>query len=326
MNSIILEVFIGLILTYLLYSMFATIIMEVIASTLGLRAENLHYALKRMLMDEKVEDNIWTRYFQRTLNSFTQIFGKSPTHTNPKLFDDFINQPVIKYLGNGGSLITNRTPSYLTSETFSKALIDSLKGDPEDFEELETSTILEMNILNMPEKSDTRKFLYSLLRDSDRDVQKFKLKLEMWFDDTMERAKGWYKRTTQLFIFIISFGLVVIFNVDTIHIAKRLSQDEVIRKEYLKLAEHTATSKNSLNTSLGNLLQKTNHLNYLLEQPQFCAKVEKNWLGLALSILALSLGAPFWFDLLNKFVKLKSGFFKSSDDESEKKTIINRVG
>ena len=52
-GSVALDVVIGLIFIYLLFSLFGTIIMEIINSLLGLRARNLRYALRRMLMDEK---------------------------------------------------------------------------------------------------------------------------------------------------------------------------------------------------------------------------------------------------------------------------------
>ncbi|HEY5917548.1 MAG TPA: hypothetical protein VIU13_09115, partial [Chryseolinea sp.] len=52
-DNVALDVVIGLVFIYLLYSLFATVIMEIISSTFGLRARNLSYALRRMLMDEK---------------------------------------------------------------------------------------------------------------------------------------------------------------------------------------------------------------------------------------------------------------------------------
>jgi hypothetical protein len=54
-NSVALDVVIGLIFIYLLYSLLATVISEMIASVLGLRARNLKVAINRMLNDEKVQ-------------------------------------------------------------------------------------------------------------------------------------------------------------------------------------------------------------------------------------------------------------------------------
>ena len=52
-NSVALDVVIGLVLFYLLYSLLATVLSELIATWLGLRARNLKEAIDRMLNDER---------------------------------------------------------------------------------------------------------------------------------------------------------------------------------------------------------------------------------------------------------------------------------
>src|SRR5689334_15614425 len=121
-GNIALDIVIGLVFVYLLYSMYATVLMEIIAATFGLRARNLCYALRRMLMDEihvagkdnskKNPGRLWT--------SIIQFTGKAPNLHNDHLYNKFFEQPSIKYLSSGG---LNNKPSYLTPENFSKALI-----------------------------------------------------------------------------------------------------------------------------------------------------------------------------------------------------------
>jgi hypothetical protein len=56
--------------------------------------------------------------------------------------------------------------------------------------------------------------------------------------------------------------------------------------------------------------------------------------GYLLTVLAISLGAPFWFDILNKLVRLRtsnkvateSASGSGGPDRSEKRAILNRVG
>ena len=50
-GSVALDVVIGLVFIYLLYSLLATVICEIIATYWGLRARNLLYAIGRMLED-----------------------------------------------------------------------------------------------------------------------------------------------------------------------------------------------------------------------------------------------------------------------------------
>ncbi|MEP7343938.1 MAG: hypothetical protein ABI877_01665 [Gemmatimonadaceae bacterium] len=47
--------------------------------------------------------------------------------------------------------------------------------------------------------------------------------------------------------------------------------------------------------------------------------VKKGWLGLLITAFAISLGAPFWFDLLNKVVSLRSSGAKPEESEEERK-------
>jgi len=347
-QHIVLDVFIGLSLTYLLYSMYASIAMEVISSSLGLRAENLHYALKRMLMDEKSDVGMIEGYLLRTLNSFTQMVGMTANMKNPELFDTFINQPTIKYLSNGGSLITNRSASYIHAEFFSKALIDSLQVDEEG---LDLASRLELgflkreeNLLEHKQDSETLQYIRSLFKDADRDVQKFRYMLERWFDDSMERAAGWYKKTTQLIIFIIGIVLTLYFDLDTLQIARKLSTDAESRAAVVEIAKGLPAEKPE--ASLKTIQEETSKLRYILvpeNKDEASAKLPL-WKklkrmaspGYLLTILALSLGAPFWFDLLNKFVGLRSAqavtqpappaYPSVSEAVSDRNKKINRIG
>ncbi|WP_299362124.1 hypothetical protein [Winogradskyella sp.] len=261
-GSVAIDVVIGLVFIYLLYSLFATVIMEIVNSFLGLRARNLRYTLRRMLMDEKefkTKNNFKRKIFRLIINNFLKISGKAYNLRRPELFNDFYNQPSIKYLGGGG--LWNK-PSYIDAQTFSKALLDSIKSlgakdidDPlekikEGIEKIsldrakttQNSWVEDVTIqaneffkkklkTNTKIASSTQKHLKSLLEDANNDLQKFKFLLEQWFDDTMERSTGWFKRRVQYFLFIIGFFLAVSFNADTLDIIKKLSNDPDAREQ-----------------------------------------------------------------------------------------------
>jgi hypothetical protein len=60
---------------------------------------------------------------------------------------------------------------------------------------------------------------------------------ERWFNDTMDRASGWYKRTMQYWALTIGLLLGVIFNVDTVAIATRLWIQPTLRQSSVAAAE-----------------------------------------------------------------------------------------
>ena len=55
-GSVAVDIAIGLIFVFLLYSLLASIVQEIIATFLGLRARNLKHAIRRMLQDDDVNN------------------------------------------------------------------------------------------------------------------------------------------------------------------------------------------------------------------------------------------------------------------------------
>jgi|GEM_PF-2491225 hypothetical protein len=84
--------------------------------------------------------------------------------------------------------------------------------------------------------SETVRFICALLDDAQNDLEKFKASLEQWYDDTMERVTGWYKRRTQIINFFVGLGIAVAFNADTLSIVSVLSKDTNARAQMVQLA------------------------------------------------------------------------------------------
>lgn len=308
-GSVALDVVIGLVFVYLLYSLLATVICEIIATNLGLRARNLHLAVRRMLEDSAVTSEWKLIAF---FKSFGETFNNFFANPNGPAGCAFFNLPAIKYLAKN-SLFSK--PSYITRQTFSKAMMELFRryGDPDktDLENIQKVlegdvnyskgineiksiirsklkvqpplkkikynairrqikqlvdaapnrklTLVEQKVLGKikevvnSKKEDkaalyeidellhlfgheTRSHLTSLLKEANNDLLKFRLLLEQWFDDTMERATGWYKYNVQLLLLIIGFFLAVFFNANTIDIAKKLAVDKDARDKIVDLA------------------------------------------------------------------------------------------
>jgi hypothetical protein len=237
-GNVALDVVIGIVFVYLLYSLYATIAMELITSVLELRSKNLRFAIKRMLADEKTYSNDFKKAMANVATTFLRSMGRSANIGDKDLYEKFMNQPNIKFLGSGG---LGGKPSYLTADNFSKALIDSIRIDDPEFNLMTTIGIGVETKLK--DGSATKEHLVSLMRDANNDPVKFKILLENWFNDTMERATGWFKQTTQVALLIIGFVLAISFNVDSITIIKKLSKDKDAREQMVKLA--TEFTKNN---------------------------------------------------------------------------------
>lgn len=272
-GSIILDIVIGLVFIFLIYSLLATIINEIIATFLGLRARNLRTAIWRMLENNppsKKEMNQKEKLYQYLKDSWNFFMGIfSPK--KGKLLKEFYNQPTIKYLANSWFF---SKPSYINPSDFSKSILDILKSEGEGTKDLDkiknalTQPSGKIDLFKAIEKlinegrttdeaqivsaikqvvqqkhkniklfdGDTRDHVLSLLNDAQDDLVKFKIYLEYWFDNTMDRAVGWYKRKTQLNLLIIGFIIASIFNINIIEIAGKLSKDKDARDQMVQMA------------------------------------------------------------------------------------------
>lgn len=181
-------------------------------------------------------------------------------------------------------------------------------------------------------------------------LRKFNDQVEAWFNNAMDRVSGWYQRRTRWMLFAIAVLFSAALNVDTVAICRQLSSDSVMRAAAVKTAEAYAAQQSSTpptaqglgDDQLGQNLEQVSsavqgldHLGIPLgwagKQPVavnaaivppsdksqsstsamfYATKV----FGLLVTAFAASLGAPFWFDVLNKFIAIR-GVGKAPDEE-----------
>lgn len=286
-NNIVLDVAIGLVFIYLLYSLLATVIQELIASKLAFRSKVLEKSIIRMLEDGKATSNKMP--FIDRLMAFRHLFGKFNHLTDKPIATWFYAHPLIKYLGEDNFY---SKPAYLSAQNFSKVITDLLKGASDtannEIQQINDS-IMQGKIFHLPIdvnndklspaiaairsqlslnatetyvinpedtvqlNADTTLFLQSLWKESGADIEKFKKKLEGWFDDTMERTSGWYKRYVKYILFVVGLGLAIGFNVDSVKITKKLMHDPKLREQMVQNANTFLEKNKQLSTQLQNV-------------------------------------------------------------------------
>jgi hypothetical protein len=166
--------------------------------------------------------------------------------------------------------------------------------------------------------------LQTFLKQANHNLGQWRAQVEGWFDDKMDRLSGWYKRRTQLILFVIGLVLVFTLNADTLLFARTIWRDASLRDAITAQAQKFSQSpvcqdseatKNNPATCVTTILDKVKALNIPLGwsnkpgDPRHPNDGSDWWLkivGLVLTAVALTLGAPFWFDLLNKFVNFRA--------------------
>jgi hypothetical protein len=263
-NNVALDVFIGLVFVFLLYSLLATILQEMISTKLAFRSKVLEKAIIRMLEDGKATtaNGFWSR-----LKSFAHLLGKPNLLKDKTITPWFYAHPLIRYLGEDNFY---SKPAYISPQNFSKVIVDLLKGfGKDDVNEVQTisDSINNGKIYKLPINlesdkknpavkallfqnqdtvvsaldtvdinTDTALFLRSLWLESNADLEIFKQKLESWFNDTMDRCSGWYKRYNRVILFILGLIMAIFFNVDTIAIHSILAKDKTARDQLVQMA------------------------------------------------------------------------------------------
>jgi hypothetical protein len=277
-DSPILDISIGLVLVYLLLALICSIGSELIATyVLKLRSRTLRDGIRTLLDGDSSNANMRALYAE----------------------------PFMKSLG--------KDPSYVPARRFAKALL--AVGDIK----LDAATAKITN--SLPAGSHLEKQVGVLIAEADGDIEKLEGKLATWFDDSMERVSGWYKRRSQIIVAALAIGIVGALNADTLTLIKALEVDPGLRDQVVQAAVAEAKSDETLTQDLPQVQRSLAQLDLPLrgwiarsdtlddprEAPDWGWSLPYKFVGLALTAAAVSLGAPFWFDLLKRAVNLRSG-------------------
>lgn len=291
----ILDVAIGVIFVYILVSIVCTAIREGIEAGMKTRAVYLERGL-RDLLHEKTSDGTVRKLYEHPL-----IFGLfSGDYRNPK-----------SRIGLGYNL-----PSYIPARSFATALMDlaargaatdAVSADPNGPRvSLESIRANVANLQNPP----LQRVLLSAIDTAQGDLNRVQANIEAWFDSAMDRISGAYKRSTQWIILVIAIGVTVGLNVNTLAIANFLFLNEEARTVLVQTAIKDTKGTSDL-TKLG--------LPIGWEDRKGDVGLD-DIVGWLLTAFAATLGAPFWFDVLNKVMVIRSTVKpheKSPEESSE---------
>ena len=101
-----------------------------------------------------------------------------------------------------------------------------------------------MSIIH-PRFKQTMRVLLSPLDEPDAQLESMLTRAQQatvdWFNSSMDRLSGWYKRRAQWVAGIIGIGLVLLFNTDSLYLANQLWRDTVLRDTLASQATQVAS-------------------------------------------------------------------------------------
>jgi len=163
---------------------------------------------------------------------------------------------------------------------------------------------------------ELRTAILTLIDEADGDLDRARRNIEDWYDAMMGRVSGWYKRHTTVLMLALGCLVAAGINADTVTIATALSNDAALRSAVVSAAEQRAATPLTAPVTDGAVDSLSLPLGWVgataqnAADPRRIPGTAQGWLlkvfGILLTGLAISQGSPFWFDLLNKFIIVRS--------------------
>jgi hypothetical protein len=279
-NSTVLDVAIGLIFTFLAISLAVSAIVEALASAMKWRSNTLLSGIKELLNDPNFDGLALAIYNHALVNP--QDTGKAT------------EQKDLKYI-----------PAYMEPKQFADAFIDIAKITQDSPERIKSA--IDASISD----GQLNGLLKGMVDRCSGDLGKMRDEIADWFDNGMDRVGGVYKRKTQLWSFAVALALAVALNVSSINVGEALWLQPMLAR--------TIASSPELNPT--DALEKLKGLDFPIGWSQSELANLSTWKGFdatlsswrgfemlagwLLTAAATLFGAPFWFDMLEQFVRLK---------------------
>jgi hypothetical protein len=315
----VLEVVISLVVVYFLMSTLVSFCNELIAMVVNSRGKILYKSLQNLLDESKEDDD-----------SFISKIYKSK----------FVNHLSSKFsIANK----INKKPSYIGTENFASALIDEIqkgvgkKSYARDFDELKKKIeALKDSFI----KTKLQEIITELEETQQASITAIKKKISEWYDSYMLTVTEVYKNYVRFWIFGISFFITFAMNIDSLVLIEYFYENKEKREVMISFAENVGKDDYKINDSLTGdarveeikKLKKvvvddfnafdlpygwkkgmSNTLQYekkVLNNPTKDSSFKKI-IGLFLTTISLTLGAPFWYQLMVNLLALRKSIVQN---------------
>jgi hypothetical protein len=334
----VLDVAFGITFFFALLALVASSIQEIIAAVLSTRGKVLQQMLIQILADAPVQT--------APPAAPSQVADLAARVIAHPLISGVATANLPAWLSR--RLNSVQLPSYVPSGNFATALIETLRAGHD--ETLAVGSQISRAIALLPETSPVKRVLQGFAVETKGDLDALRARIQLWYDDAMDRASGVYKRFAQYMLLVIGLGLALAINADVISIADTLWHDKTARDVVATAAQQYIDSHPELTSALKVPPPATGKA-----QPADAAKAEAaraaaddakaaadaalaqirdaggivnklpvplGWtspphdssilwwlmskvLGILLTAFAVSLGAPFWFDMLQNIANLR---------------------
>ncbi len=264
-GSTIIDVAIGVVFVFFLLSVVASHVNDLIAKLMDWRSKDLDRHIRQMLAD-------------------------------PELANKVMNHPLVTGLQSK----PGRTPSYIPSNTFALAVFEALV--PSAGKQTVIGTV--RTEVAKTADSNIQTVVLSMMERAEGNLEKARADFGQWFDQSMERLTDAYKRRMQVLTLVVATSITLIFGVDSLEIANTLYREPGVRAALAGAAQAAQAQQTTLKDAVGQLQGEGFPIGWR-KLPTDALGWFQKIVGLVFTALAVSLGAPFWFDLLKNLSSVR---------------------
>lgn len=316
MNTL-LETFLSLTYLYVLISLLVSFLGETLTTILRSRELDLKDSIDRILNDQQNKNFGVLLYEHPLINHLRKDEKRFPSYISADTF----SKTLVEVIKSEVVLPTlQRTTDGRTIEK---------KVDYENDFEAFRDAVSKMN------RSDLRTELEAFIGNSTT-ISEVRERIEIWFNEYQTRVSEWFQIKVRRRIFLLSLIVTIVLNFNSIRVVDHLLSHDLVRAAVVEQAEQfvrdnpelvevEGMSEKEIKKNINDLNSKISSLNLPLGwgcDDKSLEGFEKlkcsignaggnqsiNLLtifGWFISALALSFGAPFWFDLLKKAISFR---------------------
>lgn len=322
----IVAVAISIIICWALFAILCSLAHEALVQVKAERGRFMRKYLLNQLQDFSNDINWGSLFYMHgTIDLLSRDAGEPPADINSRLFAETL----IDVVGSSG--IVQMKKEAMKETPYKHDLLNNFK--------VATAVLIQSDVISFltqalksAEQSASAGNNESE-NSEDKIYDKLVVNIETWYNDLIKRLGGWYKKKTRARLFWLGLILGLLLNIDSIQLFNHFNTNPESRKIVMQFYEKNADSLASkaqspaadpvsrtlikkqieeYSKTLDSLAKKAD-LPVGFDQNIFSVKPTKppgrffifKILGLLITGLAASFGAPFWFDVLRKAYSVK---------------------
>lgn len=310
-----LDILIGATTVILVFSMAVTVITQAITSFFGRRGKHLMAGLADLLMQLGIDSRERAETISTCVLSHPLIAGANQRLGSVIQREEFTKLLLDFASDTGASRLTEDAKASL------KKMLQN-NGVPDPGATLKQIRHMAVQIeAAQPQLANDVRQTLAILRSTTSD---YVARVNSWYDQTIDRVSERFTRYTHVITISIATVVVLTVQLDTIAVIDRLSIDDKFRDEFVAQAitDYSADAKAEEAQSPDKKVSPKPYYD-LLDKAGLVSMPSGSWFkqmsdirkypGLFLSILLISLGAPFWYNVLKDLIGLRSSLAKKDD-------------